>query len=101
MKYSQYKPDQINWNISKLLFFVFSITAASVSIADIEDQNTTHAWTPDTNIPERPVNNFIDSNHGNKVNIYNGESTDLMLFYVGNAAKFKDNHVGITFCLSW
>ena len=103
MKGSQYKPNKITGNISKLIFFTLSVTAATTSIAEIKDENSsaTYAWTPDAYLSVEPVNNYTDLGFGKNVNIYNGESTDLMLFFAGNTTKLRDKHVGISISLSW
>ncbi|MCK4674963.1 MAG: hypothetical protein KAT61_03545 [Gammaproteobacteria bacterium] len=103
MKGSQYKPNKINRNILKLMLFALAATVASTSIAEVKDESslTAYAWTPETHLSEEPVNDYIDPGFGNNVNIYNGEAADLVLFFAGNATKLKDNHLGISLCLSW
>ena len=109
MKGSQYKPDKINspnkvsGNLAKLIFFALSVTVAGTSAAEInaESSGTTYTQTADTYLSEIPDRNYIGLNAGNNINIYNGEVTDLVLFFAGNATKFKDNHVGISVSLSW
>ena len=103
MKGSQYKPNKINRNISKLMLLALAATVASTSIAEVKDESllTTYASTPDTHLSEEPVNDTIDLGFGSNVNIYNGEAADLVLFFAGNATKLKDKHLGISLCLSW
>lgn len=103
MKSSQYKPDKIYSNIAKLIFFALSVTVTGTSAAEInaESSGTTYTRTADAYLSETPDGNYIGLNADNNINIYNGEVTDLVLFFAGNAIKFTDNHVGISVSLSW
>ena len=100
---SQYKPNKINGNISKLIFFALSITIAGTSVAEkkAEISGTTYAWAAEAHLYEAPVNNNTSLSSGNNVNIYHGEAADLVLFFAGNDTKFENNHVGISVSLSW
>ena len=100
---SQCKPNKINSNISKFIFFALSVTVASTSVAEKKAENSSaaYAWATDTDLYEEPVSNNTGLISGSNVNIYNGEAADLILFFAGNATKFRDNHVGISVSLSW
>ena len=74
MKGSQYKPNKINGNISKLILFALSVTVASTSVAEkkAENSSTTYAWAADAHLYEEPVKNNTGFSSGNNINIYNG-----------------------------
>jgi len=66
--------------------------AAAVTGSDL----TTYARTPDANLstdPNYTNASYIDLSFGKTVRAFNGEGTDLVLFFAGNATTFQNGDV--------
>ena len=70
--------------------------ATQLSAAVTGDDLTSYARTFDANLSTDPgyINNsYIDLGFGATINFFNGDGADLVLFFAGNATKFKDGHI--------
>ncbi len=72
------------------------VDAAQLETAVTGSDLTTYVRTFEANLTTDPNyvnNNYIDLSFGNTIKAFNGNGADLVLFFAGNATKFKDNSI--------